>query len=57
MTTPALAETSAHAEEELLYSRLCPGGNLDELIPTIARDVQAVRSIENDIRTPSTIAA
>jgi DNA modification methylase len=46
MTTPALAETSAHAEEELLYSRLCPGGNLDELIPTIARDVQAVRSIE-----------
>jgi modification methylase len=33
-------------DEDALYERWCPRGNLDELIPTIARDQNAVRSIE-----------
>jgi len=36
--------------EQELYERLCGDGNLDELIPTIARDTGAVREIEALIR-------
>src|SRR6266545_6497095 len=36
--------------EEALFAKLCGSGNLDELLPTIARDTSAVRAIEACIR-------
>src|SRR5206468_12656470 len=41
-------------DEAALYDRWCPNGNLDELIPTIARDQNAVRSIEACVRRRQT---
>jgi modification methylase len=52
MTAPAIATTID--EEERLYDRLCGQNNLDELIPTIARDASAVRSIEACVRRRQT---
>ena len=47
-------DNRATEEEAALYDRLCGKGNPDELIPTLARDTNAIRDIEACVQRRST---
>jgi DNA modification methylase len=55
MIRPARQPLAPHSEDEAaLYDRFCGKGNLDEIIPSLARDRTAINSIERLVQRRTT---